>query len=241
MINYDKKLTELRRAIYTSRFLEWTQILCDIFAADIPLATHLVTDEMVLSSLRLQEYFDVKWVIEFAQKINHFIEIDGSSLGTSIPELPVELDADYSDDPPGVPNFKGGVENLWQSLSVVHYPHKNGEPWILPASVETHIHHRKPDKVGLLTGALEHFVTGEICHYWSHSYLEEWQLAQTFYTVDKDENGSPIMPEGTDRAKLFRGLKLFQEPESVGYQVARWLRIADVIETRFKFGRLGEP
>jgi hypothetical protein len=234
MINHDKKLTELRRGIYTLEWELWVQILCDLFATNVPQATRLVTNEMVLSSLRLQQYFDVTWVTEFAQKITRFIEIDSGSSEASIPELPVELHADYSDDPPGVPEFKGGIETLWQSISVVHLPHENGEAWILPASIETHIHHKKPEKVGLLAQALRNFITGEICHYWSHSYPEEWQLAQTFYKSDKDENGSPILPDGIDRAKLFRGIRLLREPESIGYEIARWLRIADEMEIRFK-------
>jgi hypothetical protein len=234
MVNNDKELTELRQAIFASQWQERVQILCNLFATNVPQATRLVTDEMVLSSLRFQEYFDVKWVTEFAQKITHFIETHSGSSEASIPALPVELGADYSDDPPGVPEFKGGIETLWQSLSVVHRPHENGEAWILPYSIETHLHHKKPEKVGLLATALTHFVTGEKSHYWSHSYPEEWQLFQIFHKSERDKNGSPILPEGIDRAKLFRGVRLHQEPESIGYEVAKWLRIADEIEIRFK-------
>ncbi|MEP7285334.1 MAG: hypothetical protein ABI947_06160 [Chloroflexota bacterium] len=198
----------------------------------MPQATLFVTHEMVLNSLRLQQYFDVKWVTEFAQKISHFVEIDSSE--SPIPTFPVELEADYSDDPPGVPNFKGGVETLWQSLSIAYHPHDNGEPWILPFSRATHIYHQKPEKVGLLAHVLFTFVTGEICQYWSNSYPEELELAQVFSKASKDENGRPILPEGIDRAKMFRGVKFLLEPETVGYEVARWLRIADEVELLFK-------
>ena len=65
-------------------------------------------------------------------------------------------------------------------------------------------------------------------------YPEEWQLAEVFHKAPRDEDGSPILPESITRAQMFRGVKFLREPESVGYEVARWLRIADEVELRFK-------
>jgi len=128
-----------------------------------------------------------------------------------VPNLPEETQDDILN--PGFGNFIEAINHLWQALGAVNQPQKYN---------------------GLVAHAFDQLIIADICFYWASVYPDDWQMLHMFWNAEADDEGNVILPESIDHDNLARSVKFRLEPEAIGYQAAKWLMVADKLETQLK-------